>query len=205
MKLTIDEYSKKYKMSKEMINSKIKNNQLKLLSEDGVNYIQTQDKTVSNQVATNTKKATVGMVISLYQNENKFLKEKIEKLEDKIDRLIEEKENMLRAERDRIESIYIQKDKQIRDILDLINSQIVVEKNTQIHDVPHYEITHKMVDDEDNLVELKKHLKSLNINSEQKKVIKDRFENSYDDIRVIKKDEKFYLDFSKYDYSDLLK
>lgn len=206
MKLTIDEYSKKYKMSKEMVNSKIKNNQLNSVVQDDMVYVVISDAKPQNQVVVKPKKTTVGMVISLYQRENKLLKDKIEQLEAKIDKLIDDKEQMLKAERDKIESVYIQKDQQLRNILELINSQIVSTKENEIHDVTHYEITHKNLENEETLVELKKYLKTLNINSEQKKGIKDRFINSYDeDIRVIKKDEKFYLDFSKYDYSDLLK
>ncbi|NPA60339.1 MAG: hypothetical protein GXO30_07780, partial [Epsilonproteobacteria bacterium] len=54
-------------------------------------------------------------------------------------------------------------------------------------------------------IELKEYLKTLDLKSYQKKVIKRRFLAVYDsDIRVMQKDGKLYLDFSKYDYSDLL-
>ena len=54
-------------------------------------------------------------------------------------------------------------------------------------------------------LELKEYLKTLNLKSYQKKVIKRRFLAVYDSvIRIMQKDGKLYLDFSKYDYSDLL-
>lgn len=55
------------------------------------------------------------------------------------------------------------------------------------------------------LVELKEYLKTLSLKSYQRKAIKKRFLSIYDsDARVLQNDGKLYLDFSKYDYSDLL-
>ena len=135
--------------------------------------------------------------ISLYKKENLFLKNKVAQLEEKIDKLIDDKEQMLIDERDKIEDLYSKKDEQLKNILELINAkmQIEAEANT-VHEVELY----------DNLIELKTHLKSLGINSHQRKLIKKRFLNIYDsDSRVIHKDGKLYLDFAKYDYGDLLK
>ena len=59
---------------------------------------------------------------------------------------------------------------------------------------------------EQQMIELKSYLKTLDIKSYQRKVIKKRFLAVYGkDIRVIKQNGKLFLDFSKYDYSDLLK
>ena len=138
------------------------------------------------------KKTTVGMVIELYQKENRLLKEKIERLELKIDKLVNDKEQMLIDERNKIEAIY----------LEVINTKLLLENSkTVVHDVAPYEITNESK----KLVELKKYLKTLGLTSKEKKVIKERFLKVYDgDIRIIKQNGKLFLDFSKYDYSDLL-
>ena len=139
-----------------------------------------------------SKKTTVAMVIELYQKENKLLKEKIEQLELKIDKLVDDKEQMLIDERDKIEAIY----------LEVINTKLLLENSkTVVHDVEPC----KLLNNSKKLVELKKYLKTLDLTSKKKKSIKDKFLKVYDDdIRVIKQNGKLFLDFSKYDYSDLL-
>jgi hypothetical protein len=207
MRLTLDDYSKKFKMSKEMINSRIKTKKIHCVSEDGVKYIVVTDSLEEDTLPMQTEKNlpakransknTVATVISLYKKENLFLKNKVAQLEEKVDKLIDDKEQMLIDERDKIEDLYSKKDEQLKNILELINAkmQIEAEANT-VHEVELY----------DNLIELKTHLKSLGINSHQRKLIKKRFLNIYDsDSRVIHKDGKLYLDFAKYDYGDLLK
>ncbi len=223
MRLTIDEYCKYFKMSKEMINSKIKAKKLNYIIEDGMTYIIVtrssldkekrveihQEKNVipreNTQIA--KPKTTVATVIALYQRENKFLKDKIAQLETKVDKLIDDKEQMLRDERDKIEKIYSSKDEQLKNILTLVNKKMKLDKeNATIHEIEsfNYQDEAKLVDDFE-LVELKEYLKSLNIKSFQRKTIKKRFLDVYDnDVRVIHRDGKLYLDFSKYDYSDLL-
>ena len=207
MRLTLDDYSKKFKMSKEMINSRIKTKKIHCITEDGVKYIVVTDSLEEDTLPMQTEKnlpakranskTTVATVISLYKKENLFLKNKVAQLEEKIDKLIDDKEQMLIDERDKIEDLYSKKDEQLKNILELINAKMQIEAETNtVHEVELY----------DNLIELKTHLKSLGINSHQRKLIKKRFLNIYDsDSRVIHKDGKLYLDFAKYDYGDLLK
>ncbi len=210
MKLTIDEYSKKFKMSKEMINSKIKAKKLSYIIENDIRYILVANnenikKEIKTVVKSIPQKTTVGMVISLYQKENSHLKEKIKQLETKIDSLIDDKLEMLKSERDKIEAIYTNKDEQLKKVLELINTKIMQEKlDYNIHDVEPYEIENIDAQPE-KLIELKKYLKSLDITSHQRKTIKERFLKAYDDdVRIMKQNGRLYLDFSKYDYSDLL-
>ncbi|MDA3909236.1 MAG: hypothetical protein PF437_09105 [Sulfurimonas sp.] len=217
MQLTIDEYSKQFKMSKEMINSKLRAKKLNYTIDDSVTYIQVDDIPVQKEEKksepTQEKKAitktktTVAMVIALYKRENTQLKEKIIQLESKIDRLIDDKEQMLRDERDKIEQLYSKKDEQLKNILELVNTKMMLEhQNQTIHEVETVEKEEKNIQEpEPGIVELKDHLKTLNIKSYQRKVIKRRFLSVFDnDVRVVQKEGKLYLDFSKYDYSDLL-
>jgi hypothetical protein len=151
-------------------------------------------------------KTTVATVIALYQRENAQLKQKIIQLEEKIDGLIDDKEQMLRDEMNKIEQLYNKKDEQLKNILELVNAKIKQEQHgNTVHEVETLENKGQKEERSSDIVELKEYLKSLNIRSYQRKVIKKRFLSVYDnDIRVLHRDGKLYLDFSKYDYSDLL-
>ena len=226
MRLTLDEYSAHFKMSKEMINSKLRSKKLNYIIEDGVTYIivtrssldsekrsevhqqqsekRQEEKALKNAPA--KPKTTVAMVLSLYQRENQQLKEKIVQLEAKIDKLIDDKEQMLRDEMSKIEQVYSTKDEQLKNILELINTKLIAEKAQTVHEVETLE--NREIEEpkkKNEIVELKSYLKTLNLQPYQKKVIKRRFLAVYgSDIRVLKQNGKLYLDFSKYDYSDLL-
>lgn len=214
MRLTIDEYCKHFKMSKEMIHSKIRTKKLNYIIENAITYIilpkdsLNKEKKATKEIAKVIKpRTTVATVLALYQKENNALKNKIIQLETKIDKLIDDKEQMLRSERDKIEQLYSQKDKQLKNILELINSKMELERQkTTLHEIETFnheekaEITYNT-----DTIELKKYLKSLGIKASQRKIIKKRFLDVYDsDIRIMQKDGKLYLNFSKYDYSDLL-
>lgn len=215
MRLTVDEYSKQFKMSKEMINSKLKSKKLDYVIEDSITYIMVKENPIKSEKkeeivvekkAVLKPKTTVATVIALYQRENTQLKEKIMQLELKIDKLIDDKEQMLRDERDKIEQLYSKKDEQLKNILELVNTKMMLEHQGQtIHEVETIEEDKAKNSPEPGIVELKDYLKTLSLKSYQRKVIKRRFLSVYDnDVRIMHKDGKLYLDFSKYDYSDLL-
>jgi hypothetical protein len=232
MRLTLDEYSKHFRMSKEMINSKLRNKRLNYIIENGITYIivtkssldaekitelhkeqtQAKEQPLPKEQAQATSiakpKTTVAMVLGLYQRENQQLKEKIVQLEAKIDKLINDKEQMLRDEMSKIEQVYSAKDEQLKNILELINTKLIAERAETIHEVETLESTPAAAQHtkkEDEIIELKEYLKTLDLEHYQKKVIKKRFLAVYnEDIRIIKQNGKLYLNFSKYDYSDLL-
>ncbi len=225
MRLTLEEYSKHFKMSKEMIQSKLRAKKLNYIIENSVTYIivprsslekekrqeiheeKKEVRIASKQdIAVQKQKTTVAMILGLYQKENQQLKEKIIQLESKIDKLIDDKEQMLRDEMKKIEQVYSDKDSQLKNILELINTQLTSQKEETIHEIEQVSIESEILDkSESQIVELKSYLKTLDIESYQKKVIKKRFLAVYGkDIRVIKQNGKLFLDFSKYDYSDLL-
>ncbi len=223
MRLTIDEYSKHFKMSKEMINSKLKAKRLSYIVEDGITYIIPPVTALKNELKTevitikekmtprqNKPKTTVATVLALYQRENKQLKEKIIQLEEKIDKLIDDKEQMLRDERDKIEHLYSAKDEQLKNILELINTKMMLEHQPQtIHEIESYVEDERDEKENSNdsteIIELREYLKTMDLKSYQRKIIKKRFLAVYDsDVRIIQQNGKLYLDFSKYDYSDLL-
>jgi len=227
MRLTLDEYSKHFKMSKEMINSKLRAKKLNYIIENGVTYIivtrsslsselrseiHTQKKESTIQTKKRTpapvapkQKTTVAMVLGLYQKENQQLKDKIVQLEAKIDKLIDDKEQMLRDEMSKIEQVYSTKDEQLKNILELVNAQLLSQQTQTIHEAEAIENSVLENTQDEHIVELKNYLKTLEIENYQKKVIKKKFLAAYgSDIRILKQNGKLYLDFSKYDYSDLL-
>jgi hypothetical protein len=110
---------------------------------------------------------------------------------------------MLRDEIQKIEQVHYAKDEQLKSILELVNTKLIMDESNQtIHEVEHIE----KKDDKEELVELKDYLKTLDTKAYQKKIIKKRFLNAHHhDIRILQKNGKIYLNFSKYDYSDLLK
>ncbi len=227
MRLTFDEYSKHFKMSKEMISSRLRTNKLNYIVENGITYIiVTRSSDVKKEeapkenkvskavvkVAQSKPRTTVATVLALYQRENKQLKEKILQLEAKVDKLIGDKEQMLRDEMNKIEQIYSTKDEQLKNVLELINTKLMLDQQSQtVHEIEALQneeenkINENKTKNEIELVELREYLKKLDLKSHQRKIIKKRFFNVYDsDVRIIQQNGNLYLDFSKYDYSDLL-
>lgn len=219
MRFTIEEYAKTFKMSKEMIQNKLRTKRLNYIIEGGVTYIivprssldeekrqelSAKSKTESSSPA--PQKTTVGMIISLYQKENQQLKLKIKELEAKIDRLVNDKEQMLIAERERIEEIYTAKDEQLKNFFEVINTKLLLSQDNRIHDVDitstPYPSTQSLAN---GIIELKRYLKFIGMGSAERKAVKRRFELAYgSDIRVIQKEGEFFVDLSKYDYTDFL-
>jgi len=234
MRFTIQEYAQAYSISPEMVQSRIRRNRLNYIVEDDTTYIvvpkhqvpyhvddvvsNTQDNTNSAQQThaprpSVEKKTTVATVIGLYQKENRYLKLKIEELEAKVDRLISEKEQLLKEERERIEKVYTDKDTQLKTILELINTKLLQENSSTqsidshlITDEALSQTTIEVEQERSEPVELKEYLRSLKLKSSSRKIIKRRFAEAFGtDSRIHLKNGLFYLDFDRYDYSDLLK
>jgi len=218
MRFSIDDYAKTFKMSKEMIHNKIRTKKLNYIIERGVTYIivprssldeESKHTLLETQKAAATPppapaKTSIGMVISLYQKENHHLKLKIKELEGKIDSLIHDKEQMLIAERYRIEEIYTAKDEQLKSILEVLSTKLMLSQNTTVHDVVATQ-PQNLSCPSSGVIELKRYLKFIGIGSEGRKTIRTRFSQAYgSDIRIIQKEGEFYVDLSKYDYTDLL-
>ncbi|MFA6188838.1 MAG: hypothetical protein WC680_06130 [Sulfuricurvum sp.] len=222
MRFSIDEYAKTFKISKEMIQNKIRTKRLNYIIESGVTYIIVprsslneekhreiqeslkQVPTINVPTATSPK-TSVGMVISLYQKENHHLKLKVKELEAKIDRLVNDKEHMLIAERTRIEEIYTAKDEQLKSILEVLSTKLMLSSNSNtVHDVDVAQPNSLSIEPK-GVIELKRYLKFIGVGSEDRKHVRRRFTQRYgSDVRIIQKEGEFYVDLSKYDYTDLL-
>jgi len=221
MQITIDEYADRFKMSKEMIRAKLRAGRLKYTVVEETTYIliDAPEPKAEPSKPAQPQRTTAGAIIMMYQKENALLKRKITELEAKIDRLIGDKEQMLRDERDRIETLYAAKDEQLKSFLELVNAKIMQEGfklgASRSAGASPYESTppaglapataeaaQATVPDR---VELLWYLEAKHYSSPEKKAVKKRFAKAYgNDIRVIQQNGEFILDFSKYDYSDLL-
>lgn len=222
MKLAEDEYCRHFKISKEILSSRIRTKKVECVVDNGIKYILfTPNEPIhydkaseiskevispSSHTLTLKSKVTVATILALYHKENAILKRKIVQLETKVDRLTNEKEQLLKDELDKLENFYIAKDRQLKNILELVNNKMISDKKESIvHEVQSY---NDFIDDNGNkqeLIELKEYLKSLGLKSTKRKAIKKRFLDLQDgDIRIIQQGTGLYLDFSRYDYSDLL-
>jgi hypothetical protein len=219
MRFTVDEYAKTFKMSKEMIQNKLRTKRLNYIIEGGVTYIiiprSSLDEEQRQSIAQHSKpssppssapqKTTVGMIIALYQKENQQLKLKIKELETKIDRLVSDKEQMLIAERERIEEVYTAKDEQLKNLLEVIHTKLLLSQGNTFHDVDVSTVPSPAPSLPNGVIELKRYLKFIGMSSDERKMVKRRFELAFgSDIRIIQKEGEFYVDLSKYDYTDFL-
>lgn len=211
MRFTIDEYAKAYSISPEMVKSRLRRNRLNYIIEDETTYIVVPRHQVPHSKEENIetqpkeKKTTVATVISLYQKENHYLKLKIKELEEKVDRLVSEKEQLLKDERNRIEKIYTDKDQQLKTVLELLNTKLLHDAHTTVEAEVALESIEAKLEEVDDVIELKQYLKSKGLSSAERKVIKRRFAEAFgSDARITLHNGQFYLDFSKYDYTDLL-
>ena len=226
MRLTIDEYCKHFKMSREMLGSKLKAKKLNYIIENSTTYIIVTDKAMQQDIQVPGKvdpikptpisnptiakpKTTVATILSLYQRENQQLKNKILQLEEKIDKLIDDKEQMLRDEMQKIEQVYSAKDEQLKTILELVNAKLMMDRTSNVHEIETLPTQENIKISEKNtspkLVELRSYIRTLDLKSYQRKIIKKRFLAAYDnDIRIIQQNGELFLDFARYDYSDLL-
>jgi len=84
------------------------------------------------------------------------------------------------------------------------NHNIHEDENLQAIDAD--PITQEKDSNTDQRISLRKYLKNIGLEAQQKRLIKRRFATAYgSDVRVLQQAGEFYLDLSKFDYSDLLK
>jgi len=223
MRLSIEEYASRFDLPIVTVHDKLRKKELDYSIDEGIVHI-----LLSSTPEPQATQSSGETLIVLYQQENMQLKEKIQSLENKIDKLIDDKEQMLRDERSRIEQVYQNKDEQLKSVLELINTKLKLSQPTVIsttlsenempykrqysqQDVPEEAIDADPIAKEnpsnlDQRVSLRKYLKNIGLEAEQKRMVKRKFADAYgSDIRILQERGEFYLDLSKFDYSDLIK
>jgi len=211
-KMSVAEAAEFFGVSKEAVHNRIRRGSLKsILNGDGVKMVLV-DETISVKKAAPKKRAATNSTnderyYKLLEAQNTKLQERVAVLENETRSLRDQKEQMLIQERQKIETIYKEKDEQLKNILQTISSKFML--GAPIEEDNTFEAEMVEIEDDDivsNMISLKKYLKSFDFSEKKIKKIKKRFkEKSKNDERITIIGSKYYLDIAKYDYKDLIK
>lgn len=211
-KMSIADAAEYFGVSKEAIHNRIRRGSLDTLIEDGVKQvvIDPANKNVIKPQMRKTAPPQDDRYYKLLEEQNVKLQEKVEKLENETRSLREQKEQMLIEERLKIEQIYKDKDEQLKNILNAITSNFMlnppVEEKLEELDHVEAEIEESPIETKQSkLISLKKYLKDSGLSKSKRDKVLNRFEKiAKKDKRIIVLDKKLYIDLAKYDYKDLL-
>ena len=211
MRLSIDEYASRFNLPISTVHTQLRNKELEYTIDKGMVYI-----TLRSITPQSNTKSSAQTIINLYQQENQELKEKLTELEQKIDKLINDKEQMLREERSRIENLYQSKDEQLKSVLELIHTKLQLTQVAPPQQAPLpteemetiVEIDHGETEPSasSQKISLRQYLKNIGLEAQERRLIKRRFAGAYgSDVRILQHNGEFFLDLAKFDYQDLLK
>ena len=199
-KITIEDAANFFGISKEAIYNRIRRGTLQTVVEGGIKYV-LLDPTAKKRQTSLPKNLNpyAEKLQSVLEEQNKELRAKIEKLENEIRQLQEEKERLLIEEKMRIEQIYKEKDEQLKSILSMINTRFMLEAKPLEDE--HFEAE---IEEQQEHKPLKKYLKEVNIGKKKRKKIYTKAkELSKKENRFFFKKKKLYIDPSRYDYEDI--
>ncbi len=210
-KMNLTDAAEHLGISKEAIHNRIRRGSLKSTLEDGVKFVVLEGENGSpktNRAQTN-KTLTVldNRYYKFLEEQNITLQAKVDKLEDETKMLRDQKEQMLIQEKIKIEEIYLQKDEQLKNILHSLSGKFIhnapqeestkethVEAEIEVMDTTRYS----------ELVSLKKYLKKNFLKKSEQEKIKEKVKRiAANDHRIVVIGKKFYINFAKYDYSDI--
>jgi len=213
-KLTIIQAAEHFNVSKEAIHNRIRRGTLNCVIESGIKFVVLDDatqKTSSDEIQVESSTLTINDKYYNYiEDENRLLKEKIEKLESETKSLRDQRENMLIEERNKIEQIYKERDNQLKSVLDVVANKFLAHLTPEqlIHEVEEAEKIveeAEVVEVKEEWISLKKFLKLKELSEKKVVKINKRFSKAVKkDKRLKLEGKKIYLQPSKYDYSDLL-
>jgi valyl-tRNA synthetase len=196
-KMTVAEAAVHFNVSKEAIHNRIRRGSIDCIIENGVKYVVSAEEQRSNHGGER--------YYEYIEQENERLKQRIEKLEDETRTLRDQREKMLIEEREKIETIYKERDEQLKSVLQVVATKFLA--NMNIDHMMRDAVTAEFVEvtDEEPLVLLKDFLKLKGFKPKKKERIKKQFKKaSKEDERLSVKEGKIYLNPQHYDYSDLL-
>ncbi|WP_434637176.1 DNA-binding protein [Sulfurimonas sp. NW7] len=210
-KMSINDAAEYFGVSKEAIHNRVRRGSLQSVVENGVKMVlldETQAKTGRKTVQPRRNTLSNDRYYKLLEEQNQKLQSRVDTLENETRSLRDQKEQMLIAEREKIERIYKEKDEQLKNILSSISSQFmlnapqeaVAEEEEMLEAVIESEVAQ-----ESKVVSLDRHLKKRGFSTKKIKKIKARFKKSAKkDERIIIVGKKYYIDTKKYDYSDII-
>lgn len=213
-KMNVAEAADFFGISKEAIHNRIRRGSLNSETIDGQKQVIIEDETAPtkskpSKKTTTTRKSTTNGDTKYYkylEDQNVKLQDKVEKLEGETRTLRDQKEQMLVEERIKIENIYKEKDEQLKNIINMISSNLMLESNAVVNEEDSVEAeieTYEVVDDEpkENWTSLVKFLKSNDYKKKKrKKIIKKIFKKAKrgdDGIKL--KNDKCYIDLNRFD------
>lgn len=117
--MTVAEAAEHFNVSKEAIHNRVRRGTLNSVIENGVKYVVLQAEKPAIQADSRFH--------DYIEKENERLKQKNEQLEGEINRLRDQREQMLIAEREKIEHIYKERDEQLKSVLQVFASKLLPE------------------------------------------------------------------------------
>lgn len=203
-KLTVAEAAQHFNVSKEAIHNRIRRGTLDCVIEHGVKYVVVGETGVP-------KPSDDSRYYDYIEKENERLKTRIEQLENETKTLREQREQMLIAEKQKIEQIYKERDEQLKNVLQVVASKFLSHMN--VDNVIEEAVTAEVIEERpempeaEELVSLKEFLKLKQFKKKHKEKVRSRFEKHRgNDERIIEKaDGRLYLNLGRYDYTDLLR
>ncbi|MEA2073879.1 MAG: DNA-binding protein [Campylobacterota bacterium] len=209
-KFTVSDAATHFGISKEAIHNRIRRGSLETLVEDGIKMVVVPDssKSAPKRVTRTTKaQGHDERYYKLLEEQNAKLQSRVEVLEGETRSLRDQKELMLIEERKKIESIYKEKDEQLKNILNTISSQFALTAPSELNkeeEALEVEIEEEIEEVAKSPISLKKYLKSTDFSEKKIQKIKARFKKrAKNDDRIIMIGNKLYIDPSLYNYSDL--
>lgn len=200
-KMTVAEAAEHFGVSKEAIHNRVRRGSLTSVVENGVKFVivETAGNSGMGSVAGESDRYT-----RYIEQENERLRDRVDTLEKETTRLRDQREQMLIDERIKIEQIYKERDAQLRSVLHVVATKFL--SHASPDDVVEEAINADVVDAEEEWISLKAFLKLKRLKDKEKKNLKRRFlaASVEGDERFENRNEKLFLNPSKYDYSDLL-
>ena len=195
-KMTVAEAAAHFNVSKEAIHNRIRRGSIDCIIENGIKYVVTGTEEP-------VKSSNDSRYYEYIEQENERLKNRVEKLEDETRGLRDQRELMLIHEREKIETIYKERDEQLKSVLQVVATKFLA--NMSVENMMEDAVTTEIIEKEIALVSLKDFLKLKGYKEKKREKIKNRFKHkAKKDSRIVIKKGKLYLDPQKYDYKDLL-
>lgn len=209
-KISVAEAAEFYGVSKEAIHNRIRRGSLNSELSDGQKYVVIDEDatpptkgTKKTTTKTTSRARNATQIDSKYykhlEDQNHKLQEKVEVLESETRTLRDQKEQMLIDERIKIENIYKEKDEQLKSIINMISSNLMIESKVNIED----ELVEAEIEEvEENWTSLNKFLKSLNYKKlKRQRTIKKFYKRAKKgDESIMLKDDKCYIDLNRFGY-----
>ncbi|MFT7860450.1 MAG: DNA-binding protein [Sulfurimonas sp.] len=207
-KMSVEDAAKFFGVSKEAIHNRVRRGSIESVVENGVKLVVIDEsvKTAPKR-ATVAKKSTNDRYSKYLEEQNLKLQQRVADLEGETRTLRDQKEQMLIAEKEKLEQIYKDKDEQLKNILQTLSSKLMLNAPAEEPEAIEAADTFEAEIDEEpqsEMVPLKKHLKALQLSDKKREKVLKKFKK-LDDERVVRIGKKIYIDPIKYDYSDLIK